>query len=147
MTNVLSLRVKGTAQDISAATMQVGQFIEGNGYKKNSSTVSVTHGLEVADGQQILDTEILIPLDKNFTPPEGCTLKSVFKIINAVKIRHEGNPSGLQKTCDELMAYIQQRGYTPITAAYIVTVKDVLRPEDMDQAVMDVYIGLNPNTL
>jgi effector-binding domain-containing protein len=68
-------------------------------------------------------------------------------MTNAVAIRHVGNPAGLEKTVNELLAYIQQKGLQPITAAYNVTVKEARTPLEVEEMVVDVYIGISPNVL
>jgi hypothetical protein len=147
LANLLSFRIKATQPELQTATARVGQFVETQA-KKNGPTVSVTWAIEQGkDGQPILDTEILIPLEGDFTPSEGCTRKPLLKIVNAVKVRHTGNPAMLQATLNFLSAHISQHKLAPITAAYIVTVKDVKTHEELNNAIMDVYIGISPNVL
>ena len=49
-----------------------------------------------------------------------------------------------QNACNELNTYIQEKGYTPITAGYTVT-KGVDQLFGMME--MEVYVGINPNVL
>jgi len=36
---------------------------------------------------------------------------------------------------------------TPISAGYNVTVRDAMTPEELDQVVVHIYIGISPNIL
>jgi effector-binding domain-containing protein len=143
MTNVLSFRKTLTAMDFQRETERIGMFVGSSGLTKTGPTVTATFAVE----GQVMDIEILIPLDKPFTPPEGCTFKAEFRLINAVVIRHTGNPSTLQESCDKLMAYVQERGLQPITCGYNVTGREALTPLEIDQMIVDVYIGISPNIL
>jgi DNA gyrase inhibitor GyrI len=62
-------------------------------------------------------------------------------------VRHTGDPARLQETVNALTAYIQERGLTPITAAYNATVKEAKTPLEVDDMMVDVYIGISPNIL
>jgi hypothetical protein len=117
MTNVLSYRKRAAASEFQAELVRIGKFAEDGGYTKTSPTVTATFAAEVENCVQMLDMELLIPLDMPFTPPEGCVCKPEFLLTNAVVIRHTGNPAGLEKTVNELLAYIQQKGLQPITPA------------------------------
>jgi hypothetical protein len=103
--------------------------------------------MEMRNGAQILDMEMLIPLDKPFSPPNGTECKPTFLLTNALKIRHEGNPALLQNTVNQLNDYIVSNKLTPITVGYNVTIVKPETPTDMDRMVVDVYVGISPNAL
>jgi hypothetical protein len=147
MTNVLSYRKRAAAAGFQAELARIGKYVEDSGYTKTGPTVTVTFAAEVENGIQMLDMEALIPLDKPFAPPEGCTCKPEFLLTNAVTIRHVGNPARLEKTANELLAYIQQKSLQPITPAYNITVKEAKVPLEVEEMVVDVYIGISPNVL
>jgi effector-binding domain-containing protein len=147
MANVLSFRKRAAAAEFQAELARIGKFVEDGGFTKTGPTVTATFAAEVENGAQILDMEVLIPLDKPFDPPERCVCKPEFKLVNAAVIRHTGNPAGLQNTVNELIAYIQQNGLQPITSAYNATVKEAKTPLEIDEMIVDVYIGLSPNIL
>jgi effector-binding domain-containing protein len=147
MSNVLSFRKMLTPNELQHELERIGKFVEGGGYAKTGPTVTATFAVEQQNGVQMLDMEVLIPLDKPFAPPEGCALKPEILLTNAVSIRHIGNPAGLQATCDNIMAYIQERGLQPITCGYNATVKEATTPAEIEQMIVDVYIGVSPNIL
>ncbi|SHI07945.1 hypothetical protein SAMN02745207_04259, partial [Clostridium grantii DSM 8605] len=74
-------------------------------------------------------------------------LKKEFKLVNALYVRHEGNPILMQNTYNELNQYIQSNNLQPITSAYNVAVNEVNDPSKLDEAVIDIYIGVNPNKI
>jgi hypothetical protein len=143
MTNVLSFRRKLTQAELQIEAARIGQFIKDGGYAKAGPSVSATFAVDGAT----MDFELLIPLDKPFVPPEGCTCKPVFKLVNAISIRHIGNPATLQETLETLIAYIQKKQFQAITSAYSVTVQDAQTPDMVNQMIVDVYIGVSPNIL
>ncbi|GHU94852.1 hypothetical protein FACS1894208_06650 [Clostridia bacterium] len=147
MSNVLSFRKKLTQAELQAEAARVNAFIEGGGFAKTAPTVTATFAVEGTGASQTMDIELLIALDKEFTPPEGCTRKPEFVLTNAVPIRHEGSPAGLQQAGAALTAYLQEHALTPITTGYNVTVRDAKTPAEMDNMIVDIYIGVSPNIL
>lgn len=87
--------------------------------------------------------EILVPLHNQVTLPKEYTLKLIIKIVNALSIRHEGHQGKLQETINELNEYILKHNKQVITATYNVIVKDVMKQEDLDNMIIDVYVGCN----
>ena len=146
MTNVLSMRKKLTVQDCQQEMERINRFIENNGLRRVGPPASATYAVEVDKGQQIMDLEILIPLDRPFDPPEGCIYKPVFQLENAVSIRHIGNPTTLQDTCDTMMAYIQEHNLQAITAGYNVTIQEPKTAAELNQMIVDIYVGVSTNS-
>lgn len=145
--NVLSLRKKMTQEEINSEMIKIGKFLQDNGVTKSGPVVNTTFAIETQNGQSILDIEILVPLDKKVELTGEYTFKPVFRIVNAVYARHEGNPVTLQNTYNDMLAYINQNKLQQITAGYNVQVKDVLPGMTPDEMIIDVYIGVNPNVL
>ena len=145
--NVLSLRKKMTQQQINEEMIKIGKLLQDNEAKKHGPIVTVTFAIENVNGNQVLDMEILVPIDKKLDLPREYTLKPVFKILNAVYARHTGNPATLQNTYNEMLAFIQQNNLQQITDGYNVQVNDLLPGMTPDDMIVDVYIGVSPNTL
>lgn len=53
----------------------------------------------------------------------------------------------MQNTANELMAYIKNKGLMSITAGYNVTVQEPSSPTDMDNLIVDIYVGVSDNIL
>lgn len=95
----------------------------------------------------VMDVEILLPLDREIAPPEGYVWKPRFLLTNAVVVRHIGSPATMQQSANAINAYIMEHHFTPITAGYNVTVKDAKTPKELDDMVVDIYVGVSPNVL
>lgn len=147
MKNVLSYRGKITQSQINQVMQQIGKDISQFGAEKNGDVATVTFAVDTSNGQPLIDIEILVPLSQPVDFKGKYTLKPVFKLDNAVKIRHEGNPAELQNSVNELLRYISKNGLTPITQAYNVTITSVSLPHALNEVVVDVYIGVSKNIL
>ncbi len=144
MTNVLSYRGKHTQQEISTIMNEIQDIIKNNGASKVGPAVSATFA--VTDNS-VMDIEVMVPLDRMITVSEKFKIKPIFRLTNAVKIRHEGSPAGLPNSVAKLMKYISERKLTPITAGYNVTVKEAMNQMDIDNMIVDVYISVSDNIL
>ncbi|RJE89061.1 AraC family transcriptional regulator [Paenibacillus sp. 1011MAR3C5] len=145
--NVLSLRKKMTQQEIQQEMMNIGKLLEQNGLKKNGPIVTATFTIEQSNEQQLLDMEILVPLDKPAKLHGIYKFKDVFHLVNAVYARHEGNPNTLQNTYNEIDQYTRENALQLITVAYNVNIVELHPGQSMDDMIVDVYIGVNPSIL
>lgn len=89
--------------------------------------------------------EILIPVNVELNNCTEYEYKPVFKLINAVSVRHEGGFSNLEKTHQLLVDYIKKKSYQVITAPYYSIIR--LEPDDLSNCIIDIYIGTNYNIL
>ena len=48
---------------------------------------------------------------------------------------------------NEIMKYISERQFMPVTAGYNVTVKEPLNQMDMENMIVDIYVGVCDNIL
>lgn len=108
---------------------------------------SIPYGIENTGSAPMMEVEIMYPLDKPIAVSAPYVLKPVFRLRNAVKIRHTGNPALMQNAANELMAYIKDRGLMPITAGYNVTVQEPTSPTDIENLIVDMYVGVSDNIL
>lgn len=144
MENVLSFRKKMTQEEIQHEMVKIGEFFKNNGINKSGCIASTTYSID-SDGK--LDMEILVPMDKLVDLPSEYKLKPVFKLVNSVYARHEGNPVNLKNVYNEMLAYIKENNLQQITTGYNVTVKDLVPGMSVDEVVIDVYIGVSENIL
>ena len=91
MENVLSYRGKVTQQQMVQITQEMQNLIESNGAHKTLHGVSATYGIENTGSAPMMEVEIMYPLDKPIAVSAPYVLKPVFRLRNAVKIRHTGN--------------------------------------------------------
>ncbi len=144
MTNVLSYRDKLTQNQLMRVSQDIEQLIKDNNASKTGASVSATFSIDTTGAEPVYDMEILIPIDRNISVSAPYTIKPVFKLKNAVKIRHIGNPAMMQNTADELMQYIKNKGLMPVTTGYNVTVQ---APSAVDDLIVDIYVGVSDNIL
>lgn len=147
MENVLSYRGKVTQQQMMQITKEMQRIIDSNNAHKTLSGVSATFAVDTTNPVSMMDVEIMCPLDKPIAVSAPYVLKPVFRLRNAVKIRHTGNPALMQNTANELMAYLKDNGLMPITASYNVTVQEPTSPTDIENLIVDMYVGVSDNIL
>lgn len=147
MTNVLTYRGKVTQQQMTVIAKEMNDIITANKAKKIMSGVSATYEIINPGTDVVMDVEIMYPLDKHINVAAPYKIKPIFRLKNAVKIRHEGNPALLQEAGNKLMNYISDKGLMPITVGYNVTVQEPTSPMDIDNLIVDLYIGVCDNIL
>ena len=142
--NVLSLRKRMTQQQMQAEMVKIGQVMQQLGVQKNGPITTATYAVEQVGNEQLMDIEIIVPLDKQVGLPKEYTLKPIIKIVNTLYVRHEGHSSRLQETINSLNEHIVKHKKQVITATYNVIVKDAMKQEDLNNMIIDVYVGCNP---
>lgn len=147
MKNVVSFRGKVTQQKMEDVMRNFENLIHENKACKTGPTVTATYAVENEFGQSVMDIEVLIPVDKKIATYSDFKFKPLFRLNNAVKIRHEGNPAMLQNSANELMQYINSHDLMPITAGYNVTVREPASQNDVDNMIVDMYVGVCDNIL
>jgi len=105
MDNVLTFRGKMTQAELNSVMNNIGKIIKESGASKNGCVVTSTFAIEAVNNQQVMDIEILVPLDKKITVPDGYVFKNQFRLTNAVKIRHVGSPA-LMHIDDERLFHV-----------------------------------------
>lgn len=144
---LLSLRKKMCSSKINIELSTFLQFIQKLKLTKTGPLISATFNYEHINGEEILDTEFLIPVDREITIcNQEYRYKPVFHIVNAVSIRHIGSPNTLPSTYEKLGEYIRHNNLQPITAAYNVNINDE-QISNGQEPIIDVYIGINPSSL
>ena len=147
MKNAISYRAKMTQQEVNEVMNRMGAFIKENGLNKSGCVTTTTFAVESIGGTQLMDIEILCPVDKACDVPYGFTFKPKFRLSNAAKITHNGNPANMQESVNKLIDYLNQNKLTPVTSLYNVTVNEPKTPQDIDNMVVDMYIGVTDNIL
>ena len=144
--NLISYRNKITQQQMAAIMNEMNEIISSNGAVKTGNPISTTFSVENNLSQPMMDIEILIPLNKTIPVPSGYSFKPIFRLNNAVKVRHTGNPATLQQMADELMKYIREKKLMPITSGYNVNLNEESK-DDIENFSMDIYVGVCDNIL
>lgn len=139
--NLLSYRGKVRQREIENIGKEMEIYIQNVGAKRVGNPINATYAV---DGD-IIDVELIIPIDRSISSTEKFVFKNKIKIVNAVVASYKGHPMGLQDVCNQLNQYIMEHKLQPITAGYNVTNKiDMSNPENTE---IDVYVGISPNIL
>lgn len=140
MENVLSFRGKGTQQQMQEEVFKIEEVLNSLDAKKNGPITTATYFIE----GNLIDIEILVPLDRKVKIPSPYKYKSIIKLVHALYIRHEGNSSKSGDTINILNKYIIENNKQVITPTYNVTIKKAIGYNDLDNMIIDVYVGCNP---
>lgn len=147
MNNILSFKGKITQQEMVYVMKEIEQIVSENAAQRNGSIVTATFDVQKDGGQPIMAVEILIPLNKAIAPPNGYTFKPVFRLNNAIKVIHQGNPSKLQESANELMKYVENKGLMAITPGYNITKNTPQSKENLEEFCAEIYVGVCDNIL
>lgn len=79
--------------------------------------------------------------------PKKYKFKDIFYLKNAIYAQHKWNPNNLQSLYENMNKYSREKNLQHITSGYNVFVKEVKSKEDINDMIIDVYIGINPNIL
>ncbi len=142
LSNVLSFRGKCSQRELREITNKIEKILLENDAKKNGSTVSVTHNILMENGVEVMDFEIMIPLNKEISVPSGFRFISKFFLDNALKIQITGNPSQAQDAVKALGDYIKQNNIQSATPIYVVAVKEAKTAIDIDNMITELYTGV-----
>lgn len=89
--------------------------------------------------------KVIIPVSGQVRPCGEFEYQPVFKLVNAVAIRHEGGFEVIGSTEKQLAEYIEENHFEPITAPYYVLVRN--DSANYDNNIIDIYVGVNYNIL
>lgn len=139
--NVLSYKGKVKQAELENVGKEMESYIQKAGAKRVGNPTTATYAVE----GDMIDIELLMPIDKSIDSTDKFVFKNQIKIVNAVVACYKGHPLGLQEACNQLNQYIVEHKLQPITVGYNVTKKtDMLDPENTE---IDVYVGISPNIL
>jgi len=144
MENLLSFRGKVTQQQMQVEMVKISETLQSLCVKKNGPIATATYSVEQSDEGQIMDIEILVPLDKKVVLPNRYAFKPMVKLVNALCVRHVGHPGTITNTINALNEYIVKYNKQVITATYNVTVKDAKTEAEIKDMIFDLYVGCNP---
>jgi len=137
--NLFCFRGKVTQADLTTVNKEMQEIMATLGAKQLGSAITATFAVE----GNLMDIEILVPIDMPVTDVGKYTYKEQLLITNAVVAVYEGHPAGLQEAIENLNQYMVDKGMQPITAGYNVTKRmDMLAPENTR---IETYVGINPN--
>ena len=139
--NVLSYKGKVKQAELENVGKEMESYIQKAGAKRVGNPTTATYAVE----GDMIDIELLMPIDKSIDSTDKFVFKNQIKIVNAVVIHYIGNPNELQVAYNELNKYIIDNGLNVITAGYNVTKK--VSSLDINNTEIEIYVGINPNIL
>lgn len=141
VTNLLSYRGKVSQTELEYVRKEMESYVQNAVAKRIGNLISATYALE----GDVIDVELLMPIDRSIESTDKFVFKNQIKIANAVVAVYKGHPIGLKEACNQLNQYIMEHKLHPITVGYNITKKtDMLNPDNTE---IDVYVGINPNIL
>ncbi len=115
--NVLSYKGKVKQAELENVGKEMESYIQKAGAKRVGNLTTATYAVE----GDMIDIELLMPIDKSIDSTDKFVFKNQIKIVNAVVACYKGHPLGLQEACNQLNQYIVEHKLQPITVGYNVT--------------------------
>ena len=103
------------------------------------------HEKKNISGMEMSDIEFLIPVNKKISESFAFKFKPVFKLVNAVKIRHEGSMKQIERAEHTLDEYITQNAMQPVTPVYYLFIQ--CTEYNNEDNIVDLYKGISENIL
>lgn len=119
--NVLSYKGKVKQAELENVGKEMESYIQKAGAKRVGNPTTATYAVE----GDMIDIELLMPIDKSIDSTDKFVFKNQIKIVNAVVACYKGHPMGLQEACNQVNQYIVEHKLQPITVGYNVTKKRI----------------------
>lgn len=144
--NVVAFRKEMTEDRIQNELQSFAMYLKGKDVKKVGPSISTTYGVKQEIEQTVLDIEFLLPINKEIEVSDEYRFLNEFKLTNALYVRHSDPLQSIETTYKEILAYIKDHQLEEITGFYTIQSNE----DDIKfgaTPVVDIYIGINPNTL
>ena len=142
MHNLLYYKCETQKEKIGDIIEYIDTHIDNIGLKKVGNMIT---SFEDNEKSASINLDILVPVDSSFEGNEHFSSLPQFKLIHAVKIRHEGSLNNLSETQEILKKYLESHSYEAITKYYNVIVRH--NSDVLANSIIDIYVGINPNIL
>ena len=136
--NVVSFRGKVTRKQMQQEMLEIKKLREQSILQKNAPIVTTTYTVEQVAGQQILEVEILVPVDRDINVPDKYNIIDRFEIIDAIYTQHQGGLSTLGNAIKELNRYIKENGKDTYNQIYNVMTDNMCSKHP--QTIFELYM-------
>ncbi len=143
VSNLLSLRVKTTQQNLQKHIEELLAYAMEQGAQKCGNAISATYSVDPTTSE--MDIEFYFPIDKSIPNKGNFIFKPKLCLYNCLMFNYKGNPLHLQEGYNKLNEYIATNYLTPISPGFNITIFEILKPEDIDKFEVDIYISISPN--
>ena len=143
--NVLSYRTEIPISDLNSMIIFIQENTDALNLKICGNIAATVHGEKTISGLKMSDIEFLIPIDKKIKENSAFKFKPLFKLVNAVKLRHEGSLSKIKESEYILNEYISQNALQSVTQIYYLFIQST--EYDNGDNIVDIYKGINENIL
>lgn len=140
--NVLTFRGNVRQESINNIIAKAGEVIKKANIEINGPAITAIHSIENYGSNQLLDFELIVPINGEMSSVDDYIYKDKFVIENAVMFRHKGNPQDMNSEMESLARYIRDNKLKPSTPFYNITVKGATVPSEINDMIVDVYIGI-----
>ena len=143
--NVLSYRTKIQISDVNKMIGFIQRNTDALDLKICGNIAATVHEKKNISGMDMSDIELLIPVNKKISESFAFKFKPVFKLVNAVKIRHEGSMKQIERAEHTLDEYITQNAMQPVTPVYYLFIQ--CTEFNNEDNIVDLYKGISENIL
>ena len=145
--NVLTFRGNVSQEEIYNIIAKAGEVIKKANIEINGPVITAIHAIENDKNNQLFDFELIVPISGVISSFEDYIIKDSFMIENAVMFRHIGNPQNMNAEMESLARYINDNKLKPITPFYNITVKGATVPSEINDMIVDIYIGIEKSDI
>ncbi|MBB2184643.1 hypothetical protein H0486_17375 [Lachnospiraceae bacterium MD1] len=140
LNNLVSISGKYKAAEVQNLLIDLVKTYKDYSVANGDYVITTTKSIEIVNGEQILDVEVLIPVLYRIPVEEPYVFKNTLKLSNALYTKTT-EITRIQEAIDTVNQYILDQRLQPITTAYLVQTKKEGKP------FVEIYIGINPNIL
>jgi len=141
--NLLCCTTKFNPDGITGTLLEIDELLENNNISKNDATIYLSF-----NSKEDIAINVYISLKKKITEVNDTFwLKERIFLIQAVKARHEGGLYTLRDSFFKILQYLNTRQLSPITPFCCKVLSGLEDPEDTQNMIVDIYVGVNGNIL
>lgn len=143
---VASYRSKLKPHEVNINLQWFIELLQNKEALKSGPMMSATHNVELIDGEQVLDIEFLVAIDRKIELNTPCRYLEIFQIENAVYKRFIGSPPEIQSSYNDIISYITRRNLQQITSVYSVNVNEDQVIQGREPTI-DLYVSVSKNII
>lgn len=143
--NVLTFRGKVRQETINNIATKAEEVIKKANLEIIGPVITAIHSIENDGSNQLFDFELIVPVSGVMASVDEYIFKDKFMIENALTFRHIGNPQSMNSEMEEFIKYIKENQFKPVTPFYNITIKVAVTPAEIDNMIVDIYVGIECN--